>query len=229
MENQAAALGPRPADRSAAPLPLSVQRLQVLQVLRRTGPHTIAALADATGLHVNTVREHVEGLWAARLLTRERVPASGRGRPAWRYSARPPDESLSMRDHVALATALAGHLARTSSCPAADAAVAGQEWGRALTEGRPAAATSLAARQEVVGLLDAAGFAPDADDDARTVRLRQCPLLEVARRYPDVVCGVHTGLVTAALETLGDPDGARQVRLRPFAVPGACLLHLGPP
>ena len=229
VENEPPVLGPRPTDPTEAPLPLSPQRLHVLETLRSTGPHTIATLSEATGLHANTLREHVESLLEARLLIRQRLPASGRGRPAWRYSARAPSSSAAMRNHVALATVLAGHIARTSTSPAQDAAAAGQEWGRALAAGRPTPPTALAARQEVVSLLDAAAFAPEADAEARTVRLRQCPILDVARRHPDVVCGVHAGLVAAALETLGDPDDARHVRLKPFAVPGACLLHLDRP
>jgi hypothetical protein len=68
------------------------------------------------------------------------------------------------------------------------------------------------------------GFAPDSDAAARSVALRQCPLLDAARRYPDIVCGVHLGMVQGALEVLG--ADARPARLEPFAEPGACRLVL---
>ena len=72
----------------------------------------------------------------------------------------------------------------------------------------------------LVELLDDLGFAPRADERHRVVRLTRCPLLEAAHRYPDVVCGVHLGIVRAALEDYGTAsDGAA---LHPFSEPGAC-------
>ena len=84
--------------------------------------------------------------------------------------------------------------------------------------------SAAAARREVVALLDEVGFEPEADATATTVRLTRCPLLEAAHRSPEVVCSVHLGLVSGALEEYGaDPEGSDLV---PFAEPGACLLHL---
>ncbi|MFE4464666.1 helix-turn-helix transcriptional regulator [Oerskovia sp. NPDC056781] len=83
-----------------------------------------------------------------------------------------------------------------------------------------------AARHEVVSLLDRLGFAPRADDDAASVALTRCPLLEAAYRNPEVVCAVHLGLAQGALERLGAPREGTS--LLPFAEPGACRLHLRP-
>jgi len=56
------------------------------------------------------------------------------------------------------------------------------------------------------------------------VRLTLCPLLEAAHKHPDVVCGVHLGIVRGALEEYGaDPTGTD---LLPFSEPGACRLEL---
>ena len=66
------------------------------------------------------------------------------------------------------------------------------------------------------------GFAPEVDPDGRVVRLMRCPLLETARRYPEVVCGVHLGVAHGALAEHGG-DSSRTA-LRAFAEPGACLL-----
>ena len=76
----------------------------------------------------------------------------------------------------------------------------------------------------MVALLDEIGFAPQADDTTSAVRLTRCPLLEAAHKHPDVVCGVHLGLVRGALEEYGaDPEGTDLI---PFAEPGACRLEL---
>jgi predicted ArsR family transcriptional regulator len=81
----------------------------------------------------------------------------------------------------------------------------------------------------VVGLLEQLGFAPLADARVGVVKLRRCPLLEAAQQYPDVVCGVHLGVVRGALEELGaDPGRTEQTALQPFSEPGACRLDLLP-
>jgi predicted ArsR family transcriptional regulator len=217
--------GPAPV-RGSAGAQLSEPRGAVLEHLQRSAqPVTIAGMAAALGVHQNTAREHLDALVARGLVTRERAPATGRGRPAWRYAAtddhQEPDPRV--RDYAGLAAALAGHLARTSPNPTGDGLAAGWAWGRSLVADRPATADPTA-RHEVVGLLDELGFAPDADAQASTVALRRCPLLDAAREHPQVVCQVHLGIVRGALEHYGgDPE---PTDLLPFSEPGACRLHL---
>jgi predicted ArsR family transcriptional regulator len=76
----------------------------------------------------------------------------------------------------------------------------------------------------VIDLLTELRFEPQPAMQPDTVRLTTCPLLDAARRNPDVVCEVHLGIVRGVLERLGgNPDGTA---LLPFAEPGACLLTL---
>ncbi|CCG05667.1 helix-turn-helix transcriptional regulator [Blastococcus saxobsidens] len=230
MENKSDApeLGAAPVRGSVGP-PLSGARGTVLERLQRDArPVTIAALAAELGVHPNTAREHLDALVERGLAIRERAPAEGRGRPAWRYTAAADrlEPDVRVRDYAALAGALAGHLARTAADPAAEGLAAGREWGRTLASGRPAepARAGATPRHRVVGLLDELGFAPEADAAASTVALRRCPLLDAARQYPEVVCQVHLGIVRGALEhSGGDPEATA---LLPFAEPGACRLHL---
>ena len=209
--------------------PLSAQRAHVLEQLQRSvTPTTVDALASLLGLHTNTVRKHLEGLVERGLATRSPAPVAGRGRPGSAYTAADgqaePDRRV--RDYAGLAIALAGHISRTSSDPEADALAAGEDWGRSLTRGEPSGSPARA-RHRVVGVLEDLGFDPSSDALAVRVRLRRCPLLDVARAQPGIVCPLHLGLVRGALAELGgDPDRAD---LRPFAEPGACLLHLGDP
>jgi hypothetical protein len=162
---------------------------------------------------VNTAREHVEGLLEVDLVERERRPPpgaaarSGATRPGSRPRRRPlATTPPSPRPWPGTSPAHVLHPPRTPPRPV-------RTGGRALASGRPAPQTSLQARWDVVGRLGAAGFAPRADDETRTVHLRRRPILGVARQYPQIVCNVHRGLVTAALETLGAVDDARQVEL----------------
>jgi predicted ArsR family transcriptional regulator len=204
---------------------MSPSRARVLDlVAAQSEPTTLAALVIATGLHANTVREHLEALTQDGLVTRSQAPRGGRGRPAWRYEAT--GAAAGTSEYAGLAAALAAAVERTSDDPAAAARVAGSMWGRELarSHGRPATGSAAAARREVVAILDEVGFEPRTDATATTVRLTRCPLLEAAHRSPEVVCSVHLGLVSGALEEYDtDPEGTDLV---PFAEPGACLLHL---
>lgn len=221
--------GPAPLRRDVTGNPLSPQRAIVLERLQdHAGPVTVADLASELGMHPNTVREHLEDLVHRSLASRERAPATGRGRPAWCYAAAPdrPEPDPRVRDYAGLAGALAAHIARTSGDPAADALAAGREWGRSLARGTagPSPDTAAGARRRVVGILRDLGFDPAANSRATSVGLRRCPLLDTARQYPDVVCSVHLGIVRGALAELGgEPE---RTALLPFAEPGACRLHL---
>jgi predicted ArsR family transcriptional regulator len=207
---------------------MSAARLRLLERLEaQPEPTTLAALVAATGLHANTVREHLEALERQGLVTRHRAAPEGRGRPAWLYDATTEPGADRASEYAGLASALAGAIHRSSDTPSEDGALAGEDWGRELARdhGRPAGTSAPAVRREVVSLLDEIGFAPEADRRNTRVRLTRCPLLEAAHRYPDIVCAVHLGLVRGALTEYGDTERSA-VRLLPFAEPGACLLHL---
>ncbi len=219
-------LGPRPADPVRTGRPLSPSRAAVLDALRDAdGPVTVAELEQATDLHPNTLREHLDGLVARGLARRVRAAPSGRGRPAWLYEATDAAAGAGS-EYAGLAATLAAHIHRTSDNPGQDAVLAGQAWGHSLarTSGAPEGSGEVAARRKIVAILDGVGFAPEADDRATTARLTRCPLLDAAKEFPDVVCGVHLGIVRGALDEYG--ANSRRTDLAPFSEPGACRLEL---
>ena len=212
---------------------MSPARSDVLDAVHAgDGPMSLTALSETTGLHVNTLRDHLRALLTAGLVRRERAAPEGRGRPAWLYlpaqRARRP-----AAEYAGLAAALAATIHRTSDDPTADAVAAGTEWGHELAgaAGGPAEPGDAAARRQVVAVLDRMGFAPQVDTTSdpghTTARLTRCPLLDTARRYPDVVCGVHVGIARGALREYGADDSG--VSLLPFAERDACVLHLATP
>lgn len=224
---------------------LSTARARVLDVLvGQPEPCRVGAISALTRQHQNTIREHLDGLVNDRLAVRTRAPAQGRGRPAWLYSAAPEAGSApGVREYAGLASALAAQIARTSGQPRADSIEAGRMWGRDLVRGSrigPAvddgpvsdaaiAPSALAARRQVVTLLEQLGFAPRPDARFGVVKLFRCPLLEAAHQYPDVVCGVHLGVVRGALSELGaEPARTDRTELQAFSSPGACRLDLLP-
>ena len=221
-------LGPAPVRSGPVDHALSGQRAVVLERLEQgTSPTPISTLADDLGLHTNTVREHLDALVALGLAMRDRAPASGRGRPAWLYAAvlDRVEPDVRLRDYAGLTGALAAHLQRTSPDPGREAQEIGQTWGRELAADPPDSSTADPSGR-VVALLAGLGFAPEADAAGTTAALRRCPLLDVARAHPEVVCNVHLGIVQGALEAYG--GDAEPVAMEPFAEPGACRLHLTP-
>lgn len=228
MDTPFADLGPRPSGAFADPAwIMSRARAIVLERLSRLRqPVTVAELSGMTGQHPNTLREHLDALVEAGFVARsldEPPGGRGRGRPALRYEVRPAEEAQpQVREYAHLAGALAGHLSRTSADPQRDAEDAGRHWGRDLVAQDPPAPGADRARH-VLAVLDRLGFEPEHGPDGLVLLLR-CPLLEAARRQPDVVCHVHLGLVQGVYESLGPP--VEGVSLEPFAEPGACRLHL---
>ena len=152
-------------------------------------------------------------------------------------------------EYAALAAAFAQRLAERDGDPGADARAIGRAWGSGLASrhGDDGDGVRLPARDRVLRLLDRLGFSPetetesDTESDTATARegegaggpgsdttvlLRTCPLLDAARRHPEVVCQVHLGLVAGALESHDEPSEG--LGLVPFARPGACVLTLPP-
>lgn len=231
---------------------LSAPRRRVLDVLEER-PMGATAVASVLDLHVNTAREHLDGLVEVGLAVRSRLAPSGRGRPAWGYAAEPASATRPRGEYAALAGVLADFVAEQSDDVAADMTRLGRNWGRRLMAARPAgrptdagpavapdapgegglaqgghapegsASVSVAAAEAAaLALMEDLGFAPEGT--SKPIRLKQCPMLAVAKERPDVVCSVHLGLIEGALEEQGvTADG---VRLDAFAAHDACLLRL---
>lgn len=185
---------------------------------------TLAALSQATSLHVNTLRGHLEALESQERVRRLRAAPSGRGRPAWLYEATELAGRAALSEYAVLASRLAAAIQRTSTDPRAEGVSAGREWGQSLARdsGEGTSPSHAEARRRVVTLLATLGFAPEPHSRATAVRLTRCPLLDAARSHPDVVCGVHLGIVRGALQEWDAPSS--QVELLPFSEPGACRL-----
>lgn len=219
-------LGPvraRPGGRRES---MSPARQHVLDILEDAeGGMTVADVARVTGAHPNTAREHLEALVHSGHLVRAQMPAVGRGRPPMIYRAVPNTREVGPEYRV-LAELLVEHLSVVwpdAAERAEHARIAGEAW---------TAQWDHEDRLKVLegALFDAApvsGTVPIEDPDGCiTVRLRRCPVLELARRYPDVVCSVHLGLMRGAF--LGN-EAADRIELEPFAEPGACLVRIPAP
>ena len=207
------------------------------------GPATAAELGARTGQHPNTVREHLDALVDLGLAARDRDAPAGRGRPAYRYAALPhPAEGPAYR---ALMAALVENFVDGSShvTPGHTPEQRVTERATLLGRGVPVpesvaelarasggAGGAIAARRRVAQamaiVMAGQGFRSEELPRGRGLRLVNCPLVGVAVRHGEVVCGFHQGMLQAVVERSGgDPDS---VHLEPFAEPGACLVRIGP-
>ncbi|MFP1155401.1 helix-turn-helix transcriptional regulator [Mycobacterium sherrisii] len=204
------------------------RRRQVLRTLRAARePLTILAIADALGVHPNTVRFHLDSLVAAGQVEQVGPGRKGPGRPPLMFRAVRQMDRGGTRHYEVLAEILTAALAGDKD-PGAKALAAGRAWGRRLDPGtapRPAEAPEQAI-DRLMDLLDRLGFAPERrrETGAQQVGLRHCPFLEIAENRSNVVCSVHLGLMQGALESWAAPVTAE--RLEAFVEPDLCLAHL---
>lgn len=224
---------PGPADDAVRHRVLAVpSRAALLRALRRAAvPVTVQDLAAEVGLGVSTAREHLAALVDTGLVERTVENRHARGRPHTLYAAavEPGDGERWVREHLSRVL-LAGYgrdLAAPGSA-ATEAAVALA--GTPPTAAGVAADEPAAAREGQLAALGAhfarLGYDPEVRPDGTAVRLRRCPVLDLARERADVVCAVHLGLARTVLARAGGPVTA--TGLTPFAGPGWCLLHLDP-
>ena len=210
--NKSSPLGPR---NGATPDPaeaLTPGQARVLGVLKRSrSALTLAEVSARTDSHENTVRPQLDALIERGLATRTPAESGRRGRPAWLYADQP--AAVAPTTELAeLAAALAGAVTRHAPDPRAAAIEAGRAWGE-----------QVAGESDAFAQLVRLGFAP-VDTADGSIRLTRCPLLGAAQAEPEVICGVHEGLMQALVAAAGDDPDA--VSLIPFAEPGACRLRM---
>lgn len=207
-------------------------RVRLLDALRASErPLDARELAAECGLHVSTVRFHLDVLSEAGLVRSHSESPRTRGRPRLLYgpaSVGPPGPET---DRISGARhdprrALGRHPSRAST--------AGERagWAVAREQGfTPRPSPSLTAEESVAqvsGLFAEFGFEPELAREGQDlqIRLHACPFRAVAQEHPEVVCSIHLGLLRGALADLGAP--ATTSSLRPFVEPHLCVAHITP-
>ncbi len=203
-------------------------RARILGELADRGPLDARELADHVGLHVNTVRVHLNALADAGLVESETLPPQGRGRPRVAYRATADAGEQGGRRYRLLAEILTALVARFGPDASEQLVEIGEAWGGYLVEAPPPYA-ELAdddAVARLVELLAEIGFQPTLEQGGRGRRIlmRPCPFLELARAHQDVICPIHLGLMRGALAELG--ARTRATTLQPFVQPDLCVAQL---
>jgi predicted ArsR family transcriptional regulator len=171
---------------------------------------TAGEVAEATGVHTNVARHHLEKLAGGSYLEISHRSSSGAGRPAKVYRATEPELVLDFgvgHDDI-LVTLLGKALSRL---PAEEAAAlaeeVGVEFGRQMAESMGDSTerqrSFRSALHVVADALSSHGFAAHAEREGEELRIvaGHCPFGDVAIEHP-VICAVDRGMVRGLLGSI---------------------------
>jgi predicted ArsR family transcriptional regulator len=225
-ENEVAA----PAPRSRAPgldilkaLGDNTRYAIYLELARSPRPLSTADIAEVLGLHVNTVRPHLERMREVGLLEVTTSSRGDVGRPQHRYSLAADAPWLGLEPSplpmLARVVLSAAHGAGLSSDELLDA---GRDQGQADAARWPEGADALEALVDEQARL---GFDPEVVglEDGAVMAFAHCPFRELAEQHPDLVCSLHQGLVEGLVVRLG---GAEVTVFHPLIDRAPCQVEL---
>jgi predicted ArsR family transcriptional regulator len=174
-----------------------------LELARSPRPLATAEIAATLDLHANTVRPHLERMREVGLLDQRIDNNGGVGRPQHLYSLAPDAPSLGLEPPAmpALARMLLS-VAAEAGLDGNDATAAGRDQGARDAEGYPPDSPCIEA---LMTQLEYLGFDPEATGgaDGVTIAFTHCPFRELAEANPDLVCGLHRGMVEGFVDSLG--------------------------
>ncbi|MGI9644057.1 MAG: helix-turn-helix transcriptional regulator [Ilumatobacteraceae bacterium] len=179
-----------------------------LELARSSRPLATSDIADALDLHPNTVRPHLERMRELGMLAVEVGGRGDVGRPQHRYSVAAEAPSLGLEPPTMPVLArMVLAMAQRLGAGAADAEAVGHAEGAVRATPFERAPSTLEA---LMSDLDLLGFDPvvtaDADEDAAVVSFANCPFADLAADHPELVCGLHRGLVAGFVAEMGDAE-----------------------
>ncbi len=182
-------------------------------------PVTVEQIVEATGLHANTVRGHLDVLLASETITREPADVHGRGRPRWLYRGAVPKAS----PYQFLAEALSAQLGSIHDPELAEGAA--ERWAQALPS-LPIAHTPDDAVREATDALNRLGFQATVSPIGDAIAVTSCPYADLVDDHP-VICDIHTSLVSRLLKQTGQPVTVEAMDV--WARRGVCVARLRRP
>jgi predicted ArsR family transcriptional regulator len=195
-----------------------------LELARAPSPRSTAEVADALGLHPNTVRPHLERMRDVGLLEVATGGRGGVGRPQHRYSLAPDAPTLGLEPSPWPT------LARILVEAAAGGGLDGDDLREAAaSQGRSDARRHWGGHDDAVEALrreqSRLGFDPEVvrDRTTTTVAFAHCPFSELAEDHPDLLCSLHCGMVEGFV---GEVGGQRVTAFHPLADRTPCRVDL---
>ena len=193
-----------------------------LELVRAPSPLSTGDISVSLGLHTNTVRPHLDRMRDVGLLEIHTGSTGGVGRPQHRYAVSAAAPSLGLEPP--LFPKLAGMLLKLAvevGADGRDAEEAGREQGRHDAGPHQGIDAAVALFTE----LDRLGFDPEVivEEESVTMGFTHCPFQDLAEANPDVVCGLHRGMVEGFVDQLG---GCAVGAFRTLSDRNACQVDL---
>ncbi|KXZ60910.1 winged helix-turn-helix transcriptional regulator [Microbacterium laevaniformans] len=187
----------------------SYSRVEILHLVQEQPRRTITEIVEATGLHPNTVREHLQRLIDEGYVVSAAEHRTTRGRPRVLYSA---------ADGILASSPIQRRKVRA-------AAERGDLMRRVLPGAAPELDTEALHQVDalVEDLIDA-GFDPLVDERELTVDLTPCAHASSQAEHREVLCRVHLGLMQSVLSAAGGPLAVDD--MRPSCDPRECVVQL---
>ena len=194
---------------------LSAKQREVLGALKKFPEGArVDDLSDALGMHVNTIRGHLDELIEDGIVFSIPAAAGGRGRPRQVYFARSPRQDSVAAEYISLVEVLAQLLPDSDGNAAREA---GRAWARRAAAGLPPERRM----GELVSRLREMGFDPRLRDGGNEVGLHACPFITAGGQRPaPAICVMHEGY-------LQEVCASEAVSLFPFDRPGQCGVRFG--
>ncbi|WP_156907801.1 helix-turn-helix transcriptional regulator [Corynebacterium freiburgense] len=222
---------PSPAARLATDtLPLSRMQRLVLETIRGFEHGAKASdIAAKLGMHINTVRGHLDELSDLQAIVTEREKTHGRGRPSVIFHARIPSGSEVLSEHAALVHALVDHLGDPHDPKVQETATdIGREWARKIERSGKTWSTPEEAAKALTRALRQLGFDPGTRftrNECTVIDVHACPFITSDHRPPNpLICAIHEGFLHEALGPYG--QGIAHIQLLPMAKPNCCQVLL---
>lgn len=179
-----------------------------LELARSPRPLSTADIAATLDLHANTVRPHLERMRDLDLLELEVDSRGAVGRPQHLYSVSPEAPGLGLEPpSMPMLASMLLRLASTAELSEEEAVEAGRAQGKADADGF---AEDSHCTEALLAQSDLLGFDPEIVGGAGSVTMAftHCPFRELAETAPDLVCGLHEGMVEGFAEQLGGAEVA---------------------
>ncbi len=188
----------------------SYSRVELMHVLQQQSPRTIADLTAASGLHANTVREHLQRLIDDGYVVAETERRTTRGRPRVLYSA---------ADGASASSPVQRRRVRA-------AAERGDLMRRVMPASTPESLDTEALHQldAIVDDLVDAGFDPIVDEADLSIELTPCHQAQAQAEHLEVLCQVHLSIMQGVLAEAGGP--LQVAGIRPSCDPTECVVLL---
>ena len=200
-----------------------------LELARAARPLVTAEIAETLGLHPNTVRPHLERMREVGLLEVTTDARGEVGRPQHRYSLAPDAPSLGLEPPtVPLLARMVLAMAERLDASADDAAAVGEGRGRPAPRATPTRHRRSRRSSPTSTALASTPSSPPMSSTRPTsaiVAFANCPFAAFAATHPELVCGLHRGLVAGFVAAMGD---AEVREFCPLAHRTPCQVSIGP-